>query len=146
MFFLLLLVYTMPTSPFKKLAKDAGGSVLNGAAGGTGVGGEARKSALKKAGWEQGAAKVSRVQSANAAADGSKKDAPASLTDLGVRSLNSQFEGIGNDTSFGRFPPESGVRPGPYKIGNESALTSRELEEQYLDSESGRRILSPLTV
>ena len=121
--FLARIFHNMPTSPFKKLAKDAGGSVLDGTAGGTGVGGEARKSALKKAGWEQGAAKVSRVQSADAAADGSNKDTAASLTDLGVRSLTSQFEGVGNESSFGRFPPDSGVRPRPY--AGLASLTSK---------------------
>ena len=55
----------MPNSPFKKLAKDAAGSVLGGAGaagGGAAVGGEGRPGVLKKAGWEQGAAKVSRTQ------------------------------------------------------------------------------------
>ena len=64
----------MPNSPFKKLAKDAGGSVLGGAGGGTAIGGEGRQGVLKKAGWEQGAAKVSRVQSAGKADDGKDKD------------------------------------------------------------------------
>ena len=108
------------------------------AGGGAAVGGEGRPGVLKKAGWEQGAAKVSRVQPVQAE-DGEAKATAASLTDLGVRNITAPLA-VASESSFGRVPSDSGLRSGPYRTGNVSALS---VEPQDIDSESGKEDNGP---